>query len=230
MKKIINKKNLLQLLIAIIALSFSTSLSYADSDRDDDDDDYRRGHHREHDDDDDDEWEDDDDDEFERYERKIIKFYKKNLPEAVRLYEELEKVYEQNEDEFEYQEDELEEFLFDKFEHYQDVKNHNPKLVELLKKNVILELQARLVGFHIQRLTKEGGKHFEAANKLQNKLKEILEQTFEIKIQLQSSEIETMEKEVVKFKQVLEKRKAMKDQIINNRLLELTGMEEAVYW
>jgi hypothetical protein len=118
-------------------------------------------------------------------------------------------------------------WIAEKIQHLEHVKQQYPEMYDRLIEVEKLEHQSWKMAEEIPRI-----RDAEKKKQLTAQLRDVLEKIFEIRLEERSLEIKELEKELDKMKALIEKRKAMKDTIINRRLKELipSPENEALDW
>lgn len=100
----------------------------------------------------------------------------------------------------------------------------HPEAREMLARNMKSELMVRKLA-HVYRQGE--GKDKEAAKK---ELRAALAEQFDAKLAAHETRIQHMSKEIERLKEKIQKRKGLKDKLVEKRLNELTGDEESWDW
>jgi len=159
----------------------------------------------------------------------LEKFCNQHLPEFLPF---LRQVADQDSDLFETAVFEL----FDLYEEYTDhVRDGAIKEAETLVSFKYGEFRSWKLGMEIRKLRNEAWKTNGKANNAEIEQKEaelykILEAQYQVKLEHQKREFEEMSRELAELERALEKREALKDQIIRRRILEITGDEDVMDW
>ena len=112
-------------------------------------------------------------------------------------------------------------------EHYQQVKLRHPALADRLLLAIKLEDQVQQLAERIVETRVPAQKEL-----LGQELRSKLRQIFDIKLQEKAMEVELLEEEINAFKAMIERRKKLKEQIIERRYREIIGAssEETSWW
>ena len=147
----------------------------------------------------------------------VMKFINEQFPDEMKRFQELRQ---KNAAEAEERISSLVENAIELLE----IRQKNAEQFEKALKKTKLDRQAEHMG---EKLRGEDVKDKEQASK---EIREILEQSFELKQELMKMEVSGLEGEIQKLKEMVEKRQANKKAMIDRRVKELTGKEAELRW
>lgn len=118
--------------------------------------------------------------------------------------------------------------LFELFEEYQKMAAEDIESAEVFIQSHYLEFQSRQIAANIRHLKTRGMQ--EEADREQAKLMGILNRIMDMRMELKRRELRNLEAELETLNRLLQRREALREEIIEARFLELVTGEDVLGW